>query len=561
MKYRIVRIDDNRRKLNGNRLLPSALLDIVGAVDGGIPHFLAHDYLLVNGWAYPLAMHFQGDLACVLGIAETPETDGERAQLIERLRNRLQERSEGEAAASFAELDGKLSPYLRHGARAINQECVARFQPGLATEVFPDLFAKADKEGLIGHRDLDPICPGVFRVGDLAVFAHRFVRRSMYEWNTLNTPLLTRLQRLARTTDFDVRIALDPDTVGLASAYGQVVEHAYWWGPHFDDDLASIPLGVTRHEASDLERHLYSVSAVECFWATRDGLHMLEVEELRDRPTAPQRNDPDTYGCRYLHSVVNEESGEVEHLDGAVRIYTEEQFVGRIGTSIDKDEIGPNVKDVKLWKVNGGLPVSEWKGLVSDFYRGNMLVGEYLGGKDANLLQIEAGEEEAGPGGEAPEAGEPLVHPAHLRVLLFKFPLIKQADGTSLPFHVVGSFSLAPNRSPVNPDSLADAVGAMAHKISEVDTTPVQLIRCGFAWPAGDVLYVLSLFGTPAALASWLASPSAVPPSQSLDDWINLLPEEFVDLAGDSVFLDTCMHDLAESGVLRVDPEDGDQQQ
>lgn len=71
--------------------------------------------------------------------------------------------------------------------------------------------------------ELTPVQPGVFRVGEYAVFAHPFFRRSLSRLNTLNTHFLGRLYNLP-VDGSDVRVALDPDMLGLASTYNETVE-------------------------------------------------------------------------------------------------------------------------------------------------------------------------------------------------------------------------------------------------------------------------------------------------------------------------------------------------
>jgi len=65
----------------------------------------------------------------------------------------------------------------------------------------------------------------------------------------LNQDVLRALQDVATNKDVLVKVRLDPDAVALAASYRPAIEHQYWYGPTFSDDLASIPTGVTRHEA------------------------------------------------------------------------------------------------------------------------------------------------------------------------------------------------------------------------------------------------------------------------------------------------------------------------
>jgi hypothetical protein len=164
------------------------------------------------------------------------------------------------------------------------------------------------------------------------------------------------------------------------------MELVYWWGPKFSDDLSSITPGVTVHGSTDEEQFYFGVRQTEFWWQSRKGEHIFEAEELPERPIPLDFEETPEYGCRYVHSIISEATNEVIHLDGAVRRYSEEQMHERKEIPINR--AGRHTKYVKLWRVDGHLPVTVWKSLVSDYYRDNLLVGEYLGGQEENPLRL-----------------------------------------------------------------------------------------------------------------------------------------------------------------------------
>ncbi len=228
--------------------------------------------------------------------------------------------------------------------------------------------------GLFTLKTLIPIGPGVFRHDDLVFFAHPFLRRSLSRLNSLNSPFLVRLQQLA-AAKLNVKIALDPDMVGLASSYSDYFEFEYWWGPKFTDDLTQIPVGIARHEAEEDQRLFHGISRTEFWWQSRDEQHIFEVEELRDIPTAPQGGS--NYGCRYVHSIIDEAESYTKHFDGAIRMYTEDKMLERLDTNIR--DAGRHSLYTKLWRIDGVIDTAAWKALLTDYFRDNQLVGEYLG--------------------------------------------------------------------------------------------------------------------------------------------------------------------------------------
>ena len=257
--------------------------------------------------------------------------------------------------------------------KLVAAECIAFIEPELATKAFSSLFALQDKDGLIPLKHLSPIGPGVYQIGKLAVFAHPYFRRALYRLNTLNYPFLQNLQSLNSES---AKIALDPDMVGLASTYSSgKEEYAYWWGPKFDDNLLSIPFGVTHHEAEETERLFYGISATQFRWGSIDNRHVFEAEELRDMPTASSNEQK--YGCRYVHSMVSEKTGYVEHLDGSIRMYSKDSMTERLNTDIA--HAGRHTEYTKIWRTDDKISIAEWKRLISDYFRDNFLVGEYFG--------------------------------------------------------------------------------------------------------------------------------------------------------------------------------------
>lgn len=340
----------------------------------GIPSLVSHDSHRPVGWSVPTAVSFLSGCTRLHGVVLIPESGEEQTQL----ENTYQRHLAGRIQTATEPYMGKLRELLQEHLEGSEQphECGATMLvgPSLARRFAPDLFALEDKDGLIPAEELKQLQPGVYQRGELVVFAHTYLRRTLSRWNNLNAPLLQELADVRSEPGVSVRVRLDSDAVGLASSVTTPIELAYWYGPKFSDDLASIPRGVARHEASDRERYFHGISRAEFWWQSRDGQHIFEAEELRDVPTLGA--GANSFGCRYVHSIVEEESGRITHLDGAIREYTEEHLVSRLDSSIA--EAGRHTQYTKLWRVDGSLPFSKWKLLIHHHFRDNPLVAEYL---------------------------------------------------------------------------------------------------------------------------------------------------------------------------------------
>jgi hypothetical protein len=340
----------------------------------GTPLFMGHNWHRLAGWSRPLGIHVQAGLARLTAVSFLPETDGERASLASRASAYIAALTEEHVGPHVEELRQRLGDCLTEDLTWTDADCAAVISPGLAVRAFADIFGLRDaKHGLVPLRHLNQVAPGVFERDGLLLFAHPYFRRSLSRLNTLNGPFLGRLSRLS--APLNARIALDKDMVGLASTLRPRVELVYWRGPNFNDDLSQIKEGITRHEASDDERALHGICRTEFWWYGQGGHRTFEAEEVVNLPSGAIGNT--TFGCRFVHSILDEDSKTPIHMDGAIRSYGEEAMVARLDCDIH--QAGKKAVYQKLWRIDGALPVWSWKELLCHYFRDNHLVGEYLG--------------------------------------------------------------------------------------------------------------------------------------------------------------------------------------
>lgn len=355
----------------------------------GLPSYVNHDRHLPAGWAIPRFLLFQPSCVRLLGELLTPENDKEMGLLQEKM-------------ASFvipsSDIWNEELRWLNESVKAIYQGPLKQFvEPYAVLEgnriaqlMLPNIFNEQDADYLVSYNELSVIGPGVFASGNFILFAHRFFRRSLSSLNDLNQPFLSLLAEIARDPSLRVRIRLDPDLIGVRSTYREVIELEYWWGPKFDDDLASIPNGVSRYQADERTVAYYGISATEFWWHEQNEQKTLECEELLNRPSCGIGNE--RYGCRYVHSIIEKGTNSSFHLDGAVRIYDTDAMLERLEEPINK--AGRNTDYNKLWRIDGSLSVEKWKALISHYFRGNRLVGEYFDGKETLNVMAPAPEEQ-----------------------------------------------------------------------------------------------------------------------------------------------------------------------
>ncbi|EPJ5553693.1 TPA: hypothetical protein ACSQMU_005259 [Pseudomonas aeruginosa] len=346
----------------------------------GTPMFISHDFHRPLGWSKPLGLRIFSDQVELMGLSSFAE-NGEEQNKINTLSSRFI--SYKIQTVSETDKDSLVSgrEHLLTGSEIFAiRECISLVDENIARKSFPNLFQgdEQDKRSLCSLKDLKVIAPGVFEYEGYAVFAHRFFRRSLSQFNNLNMSFLSRLVKLCNSGDLDVKISLDPHSIGLINTYAEPIELDYWWGPKFSDSLLDIPAGVTKHENTERGRFFSGISATEFWWHKQNGIQSLECEELRDNPSYGVSGED--YGCRYVHSMVNAK-GHAYHLDGAIRLYDEESYINRLEEPISN--AGKTSTYFKLWRIDGDIPLSTWKELICDFYKDNHLIGEYFGGVDS----------------------------------------------------------------------------------------------------------------------------------------------------------------------------------
>jgi hypothetical protein len=349
----------------------------------GLPMCISHDAHRPVGWSLPVGIHMEPGLARLTAVSLLPENDEDYKFLQDTYQHRLYDQVVQSTGPFVEELENVIGPALRGDEQLADLSTPALVGNGLARRRFPDLFAQEDKDGLISLESVEAVQPGVYKRGPLVLFAHPFFRRSLSRLNNLNVDLLSQLETLARGPDVVAKIRLDPDAVGLARQCREPIEMQYWRGPHFNDDLGSIPPGVTRHESDERQKLFSLVCRTEFWWQSRlnDSTHrrehIFEAEELREHYTFGSQEQ--LYGCRYVHSIVDEETNAIAHLDGSIREYTDESMIERLDQDIA--HAGRHTLYTKYWRLDGRLPLSTWKTLVYHHFRDNGLVGEYLGMK------------------------------------------------------------------------------------------------------------------------------------------------------------------------------------
>lgn len=544
----------------------------------GMPVNLSHDLCRPVGWSEPRGVYLARDMARQLGLVYLPETENERQQ-ISQLRQGFTVWFQAREIEPFADgIEAKVADHATPAMRLWHREAAAAFEPGLASAMYPELFAPGgahvDKDGLVDLAYLTTrtrqVQLGVFHEPerDILLFAHRYFRRSLSLRNSLNAYVLQSIMDAAGLEGVVARLRLDPDLIGHPESARATMELEYWHGPKYDDDIAVIPAGVAEHKSSDSDRHYSRIDKTQIWWKvpeTRSAPGLLrqirtfEIEELIEEES-PGLADG-MYGCRYAHAEYDLAGGVLSHFDGAIRAYTSQAYFERIERRIDR--AGKHADYTKLFRLDGALPVSMWKRVLTDWYRGNRLIPEYLGAPEDDLAEHHA------PSGSRKPSQPPALAaficlekadpPSKIHTQLIPDQTI-ELHGKPLPAAEIGQGELAalmsrwvesgttwisakstganlarillPGDSPTKTDWIAIAEPLAAAIAADADAGTLERVALSICWWTSGIMATLSIEGEALCVSQLLADATPiVRPDRPTSSWIEAFREALVDRA------------------------------
>ena len=339
----------------------------------GTPSFLNHDYHRLIGWVTPISLVINQGLSLLIGSTFFPETREECEIINDRAINYLSEHLyvDEEVKNSFL-----VSLKSRHNVEEVINIGTAIIAIGknILRIEYPELFLNEDEDGLIGIDILKHEHGGIFSYKDILVFPNKKFRRSCSLRNNLNEEFLTYYSNIRG--NFSKKISIDDSIIGLKSSLTYAVELDFWWGPKFSKDIMTIEDGVTRHGA-DIEsglRNIIGIDYVDFRWSTnKEDKKVFECEEVVNIPSYGISEE--RYGCKYTHAIFPQ-SSICEHVDGAIRIYSDIELIEREESDLAKS--GKNTEYQKLWRIDGEIQSELFMKLCHYYYRSNTLVSEYF---------------------------------------------------------------------------------------------------------------------------------------------------------------------------------------
>lgn len=181
---------------------------------------------------------------------------------------------------------------------------------------------------------------------------------------------------IARVEDVEARLAVDGHRLRFRSEHEEVIERDYWYGPPLDDELLDNEhlVGETIHgDPAGGQSILNPYVATSFRWTPDERLKTIEIEEL-----VPVGSDEtDLVLARYLHAIRDTSRRAFIHCDGAVKGYQPDLYPRTVNDFASR---GRSDQYRKVFRLDGEIETSDWSRVASSWFRGNVLVLEYLSG-------------------------------------------------------------------------------------------------------------------------------------------------------------------------------------
>lgn len=264
--------------------------------------------------------------------------------------------------------------------------------PGIARTLLGPI--KAGRDELLSFNEIasrlppSPYCEGCFAGPDFILMAHPCYRRGMHPINNWAPRFIDLFWRFDGP-GIEKYIALDEDRVRIDVDRLGYFEGDTWYGAPFDQDIRKIESGIVKlRPPSDLESRHASSLFVDAYcmdikWAESSGVKSFQALEMKTDEIQIEVGGRHYFPARYLHAEFDLTANCFRHFDGAIQLFTEEEYFQRRDSDFNMTMKNPahiKARSHKVFKINGSLKVKDWVEFCCHFYAANPLTFEYFSG-------------------------------------------------------------------------------------------------------------------------------------------------------------------------------------
>ena len=265
--------------------------------------------------------------------------------------------------------------------------------PGIARALLGPI--KVERDGLLPFNEiasrlpLTPHCEGCFTGPDFILLAHPCYRRGMHPVNNWAPRFIDLFWRFD-SSDVKKYIALDEDRVRIDVGGLGYFEADTWYGAPFNEDIRNIKTGIVKlRPPPDLEPWHISFFFANAYcldikWSELGGVKSFQALEMKAEDIHIEVGGQHYFPARYLHAEFDLAANCFRHFDGAIQLFTEEEYFQRRDSDFNMTMKNPahiKASSSKLFKINGPLKTKDWVNFCCHFYTANPLTFEYFSGE------------------------------------------------------------------------------------------------------------------------------------------------------------------------------------
>lgn len=254
---------------------------------------------------------------------------------------------------------------------------------------------RTERDGLLPFNEIASRFPpsilyeGSFAGPDFILLAHPCYRRGMHPVNNWAPRFIDLFWRFDGP-GIEKYIALDEDRVRVDVDGLGYFEADTWYGAPFDGDIRSIKPGIAKlRPPLELEsRHVSFFFAnaycLDIKWSESDGIKSFQALEMKTEDIRIEMRGQHYFPARYLHAEFDLAANCFRHFDGAIQLFTEEEYFQRRDSDFNMTMKNPGhikARSSKVFKINGSLKTEDWVEFCCHFYTANPLTFEYFSGE------------------------------------------------------------------------------------------------------------------------------------------------------------------------------------
>lgn len=254
----------------------------------------------------------------------------------------------------------------------------------------------ADKEGLYSWTDINAHFTNKFANGFLyhkkfMAMLHPFFRRKLSQNANFAPGLVNTLMHDGQKVGQSLSIALDINRLRIDVDDTFYTEFDSWFGPKFYIKINKISDGPVKMVpplgCQDLlyEYFFSNTKFLNILWTTQQNIREFQLEEVKGENIIINYCGKKYHPVRYVHAEYDAVAKCFRHLDGAVHLYTNDEYQIRIvdNLNINVKNFRNNIKplSIKLFKINGTIPTDQFIQYCSLFLTHNPLIHEYFTGE------------------------------------------------------------------------------------------------------------------------------------------------------------------------------------